>query len=268
MHSMPDPSLAEVVTLLHRVAREEILPRFQRVRRELKADGTWVTAADTAMQARVQRELADRWPHIAFLGEEMPGSEQQSLMRHTQTGLWVLDPLDGTSNFAAGLPIFGPSLALIRNARIELGVVIDVPRDETFSAALGHGAWLNNVPLSMAKSALPLAKTIACVDFKRLPASLAGRLATMPPYASQRSIGSVALDWCWVAAGRFHLYLHGSQGLWDYCAGHLILSEAGGHSATLDGQAVFDGTLSKRSALCAGDAEHFAQWVEWLNENR
>ena len=268
MPTMPDPSLTEVVTLLHRAASEEITPRFQRVPSELKADGTWVTAADRAMQARVQRELADRWPHIAFLGEEMPATEHQSLMRHTQTGLWVLDPLDGTSNFAAGVPIFGPSLALVRNARIELGIVIDVPRNEIFSAARGHGAWLNNVPLSMAKTTLPMAKTIACVDFKRLPVPLATRLATTPPYASQRSIGSVALDWCWVAAGRFHLYLHGSQGLWDYCAGHLILSEAGGYSTTLEGEAVFDGTLNKRSAVCAGDAKHFEQWLAWVNENR
>ena len=70
--------------------------------------------------------------------------------------------------------------------------------------------------------------------------------------------------WCWVAAGRFHLYLHGSQGLWDYAAGSLILSEAGGHGQTLASAAVFNNTLEKRSAVCAGDAELFAQWTQWL----
>ena len=66
------------------------------------------------------------------------------------------------------------------------------------------------------------------VDFKRLPATLGCNLATHPPYRSQRSIGSVALDWCWLAAGRLQLYLHGGQRLWDYAAGRLIFAEAGG----------------------------------------
>ncbi|MCE1181993.1 MAG: hypothetical protein LWW81_06760 [Rhodocyclales bacterium] len=140
-------------------------------------------------------------------------------------------------------------------------------RDEVFSAALGAGAYLNGQPLRVPAAPPPLAKTIACIDFKRLSAPLATQLAMHPPYSSQRSIGSVALDWCWVASGRFHLYLHGSQGLWDFAAGSLILSEAGGHGQTLVGEAVFNNTLEKRSAVCAGDAGLFAQWTRWLAAN-
>ncbi|MDE2121884.1 MAG: inositol monophosphatase, partial [Betaproteobacteria bacterium] len=92
----------------------------------------------------------------------------------------------------------------------------------------------------------------------------ATRLATAPPYASQRSLGSVALDWCWVAAGRFHLYVHGSQGLWDYAAGLLILAEAGGSAQTLQGDAVFDNSLRKRSALAAVDADLLREWSGWV----
>ncbi|MDY0328874.1 MAG: inositol monophosphatase family protein [Thiomonas sp.] len=263
------PELALVSALLRNAARGEILPRAQSPDPRLKADGTWITDADLSMQTRVQRELAALWPHIPLLGEEMTPEVQQRLMAQEAAapqgpGLWVLDPLDGTSNFSAGLPIFGPSLAWIQGGKVRLGVVVDVMRDEVFSAALGAGALLNGQTLRVPASTPPLAKTIACIDFKRLPAPLAAQLAVHPPYASQRSIGSVALDWCWVAAGRFHLYLHGSQGLWDYAAGSLILSEAGGHGQTLAGEAVFNNTLEKRSAVCAGDAGLFAQWVRWL----
>lgn len=266
---MRTPDIATVAALLRIAARNEILPRAQDPAARLKADGTWVTDADVAMQRRVQHELAALWPHIPLLGEEMPTQQQARLMAAEAAapegpGLWVLDPLDGTSNFAAGLPVFGPSLAWVRGGRVQLGAVYDVMRDELFSAALGEGAQLNGHPLLVPATAVPLAKTIACVDFKRLPAPLAARLATHPPYSSQRSIGSVALDWCWVAAGRFHLYLHGSQGLWDYAAGCLILAEAGGHARTLAGEPVFNNTLDKRSALCAGDVLLFEQWAAWV----
>ncbi|WP_169836775.1 inositol monophosphatase family protein [Thiomonas intermedia] len=269
-HTVPD--LAIVGALLRNAARTEILPRAQSPDPRLKADGTWITDADLAMQARVQRELAVLWPAIPLLGEEMTAETQQRLMadeaaRPEGPGLWVLDPLDGTSNFSAGLPVFGPSLAWIQGGQVRLGVVVDVMRDEVFSAALGVGAYLNGQPLRVPAAPPPLPKTIACIDFKRLSAPLATQLAMRPPYSSQRSIGSVALDWCWVAAGRFHLYLHGSQGLWDYAAGSLILSEAGGHGQTLVGEAVFNNTLEKRSAVCAGDAGLFAQWTQWLAVN-
>lgn len=264
---MPTPHHHAIATLIRQAALEEILPRFRNVERHLKTDGSWLTEADLAMQERVRHELAARFPTIPFLGEEMGAEEQQALMQHADTGLWVLDPLDGTSNFAAGVPIFAPSLALIRGGRVVLGVVFDVTRDECFSAAQGEGAWLNGERLPPPATDIPLGKTLACIDFKRLSPTLATRLALTAPYGSQRSIGSVALDWCWVAAGRFHVYLHGKQGLWDYAAGHLILEEAGGFSCTLDGEPVFNNTLDKRSAVCAGDGRLFAAWTAWLKDD-
>ena len=266
-HAVPD--LARAAPLVRQAALQEILPRAQDPNARLKADGTWVTDADLAMQRRVQSDLAALWPHIPLLGEEMPAERQARLMAAEAAdpegpGLWVLDPLDGTSNFAAGLPVFGPSLAWVQGGLVRLGVVFDVIRDELFSAALGQGAQLNGRRLPAPATQVPLAKAIACVDFKRLSAPLAAQLAARPPYSSQRSIGSVALDWCWLAAGRFHLYLHGSQGLWDYAAGGLILAEAGGHSRSLNGSPVFNNTLDKRSAIAAGDAALFGQWSAWL----
>ena len=265
------PTAADLDTLgslLRDAARRHILPHAADPRARLKDDGSWVTDADLAMQCHLQDRLAALWPAVELLGEEMSPRRQAELMAAEAadpqgSGLWVLDPLDGTSNFAAGLPAFGPALAWVQGGKVRLGLVLDVMRDELFSAALGHGARLDARPLRCPRApALP--RAIACVDFKRLPHALAARLATAPPYASQRSLGSVALDWCWVAAGRFHVYLHGAQGLWDYAAGSLILAEAGGGAQTLDGEPVFDNSLRKRSALAALDDTLLGEWAAWV----
>ena len=267
---MTPSDLSQLETVVRTAAREELLPRFRHIRRQEKADGSWLTEADLAMQSRLQAELSTGYPTIALLGEEMEAADQQRLLEqagHTTGadggGMWVLDPLDGTSNYAAGIPMFAVSLALMRGGRIEAGIVYDPMQDESFAALRGHGATLNGEALQTPASGVVLAKTTACIDFKRLPAALAARIAATPPYSSQRSIGSVALDWCWVAAGRFHLYLHGRQSLWDYAAGSLILEEAGGHSDTLDGQPAAL-NLKPRSAVCATDPMLFEQWRHYL----
>ena len=101
---------------------------------------------------------------------------------------------------------------------------------------------------------------MALVDFKRLPGPLAAHLAARPPYASQRNLGACALEWAWLAAGRGHVYLHGGMGLWDYAAGSLLLAEAGGVSATLDGDPVLRFDTGPRSAVAAADPDLFAAW--------
>jgi len=89
-------------------------------------------------------------------------------------------------------------------------------------------------------------------------------LVTEAPYSSQRNIGSSALDWCWLAAGRYNIYLHGGQKLWDYAAGHLVLHEAGGVSISLDNLPVFRNQLETRSVLASLDADLFQYWKEWI----
>jgi len=100
------PDLASLRALLRDCAREELLPRFADVRRQVKPDGSLVTEADIAMQRRMQQELTRRWPRYAFLGEEMSAVEHERLAALSEPGLWCLDPLDGTSNYAAGVPFF------------------------------------------------------------------------------------------------------------------------------------------------------------------
>ena len=261
---MKIPSIEQLQSILKTAAREELLPRFTLVERKLKADGSIVTEADTAMQQRIFRALQQQWPDIPLLGEEMNASEQQELLNNSPAGLWLLDPLDGTSNFAAGIPYFSVSLALIREGQVYLGIIYDPLRDECFSAELGHGAVLNGQQLQVPPDLPPIAQSMGLVDFKRLDAALAARLASHPPYASQRSFGSGALDWCMIATGRCHLYLHGGQKLWDYAAGQLILSESGGYSSTLDGEDVYRHTLKPRSVVAAGTEALFRQWQAQL----
>ncbi|MEW6647665.1 MAG: inositol monophosphatase family protein [Pseudomonadota bacterium] len=258
------PGLEQLRAVVLPLARQELLPRFNRVAAAVKADGSVVTEADLACQQAVTAALAAHWPHIPLLGEEMAAAEQQRLLADSADGLWCLDPLDGTSNFAAGIPYFALALAYIRHGEVQLGLVYDPVRDECFSAARGQGAWLNGAPLRARATGLPLARCVAMVDFKRLAPSLATRLACHPPFASQRNFGSSALDWCQLAAGRGQLYLHGRQNLWDYAAGSLILAEAGGCAETLQGDAVLHVALQPRSVVATLDPALFGPWRAWI----
>ncbi len=246
--------------------RQELLPRFHNIDSSYKADGSVVTEADFSVQTRLQQALLDLSPQIPLLGEEMSEQEQAAIISDGSSSFWCLDPLDGTSNFAAGIPFFSISLALIENAQPVIGIVYDPVRDECFIASSGQGTSLNGQTLSALQHVnKPLSRCTATVDFKRLSSKLASRIATEPPYYSQRSFGSVALDWAWLAAGRGQLYLHGKQKLWDYAAGWLILAEAGGVSSTLEGKHGFHTSLKPRSAVAASNAELFQQWFQWLN---
>ena len=255
--------LAILQKIIIAAARQELLPRFARVERREKRDGSFLTAADMAMQERISRELQMQWPETVFLGEEMEAAEQARLLRAGQP-VWCLDPLDGTSNFAAGIPYFCVSLALLEQGRVTLGLVYDPVREEFFSAGEAQGAQLNGTPLSVPHSGLALRQSTALVDFKRLDSDLAVRLVTDIPYASQRSFGSVALDWCWLAAGRCHVYLHGRSNIWDYAAGNFIFEAAGGLSTTLQGGSVFTPELVPRSSVAAVDRGLFREWTAWL----
>ncbi|MDH3872507.1 MAG: inositol monophosphatase family protein [Gammaproteobacteria bacterium] len=262
---MEQTTISELERRLVEAAEAELLTRFNRVEAEVKADGSLLTEADSAMQARLQRELDELFPEHAMLGEEMDAEEQHRLLAGAGQGLWVLDPLDGTSNFASGIPYFCVSLALLVRGEVQLALVYDPVRRELFHARAGAGAWLNRVPLGRRRPLTPLRQGIGLVDYKRLPGELVQRLATAAPYSSQRSFGSVALDFCWLAAGRVHVYLHGRHNLWDYAAGLTILHEAGGYSVTLEGVSRPPMDLEPRSTAAALDASLFRDWCAWLD---
>jgi myo-inositol-1(or 4)-monophosphatase len=243
--------------------RQVLLPYYNQVSRQYKTDGSVVTVADKEVQQHLTQVLTQWCPDIALLGEEMSRDHQQALINSGQA-LWCLDPIDGTSNFASGMPCFCVSLALIVDGKAEYGIVYDPIMDESFYAEAGRGAWLNGKQLQQEKSDLDLSQTLAFVDFKRLETGLAHRLLDNRPFCSHRSIGSTALELCWLAADRVHLYLRAKQHLWDFAAANLILQEAGGYSCTLDGEPLSYDSLEPKSACAASDPRLFKAWTDYL----
>ncbi len=264
------PDIEKLKSLVKVAAKDELLKDFGHTEFEYKQDGSVITPADLAMQARLERELKLHWPVYDILGEEMTEQQQLAVIANAATdessGYWCIDPLDGTSNYAAGLPFFAVSIALIIDGQQQLGLIYDPVRDEMFTAISGQGAYLNDQRIDHSQMVFADNKpVVAEIDLKRLPEKLAVKLVTESIFASQRNIGSSAIDWCWMAAGRFDVYLHGGQKMWDYAAGSLIFREAGGHSISLDDEEVFRGQLEIRSVLACHDKKLFNYWYQWID---
>jgi myo-inositol-1(or 4)-monophosphatase len=259
----PSSLLRATADVVRTVATREVMPRFLNTLQSLKVDGSVVTEADIAAQQALSsmlHELVDG----TFIGEEMTGAEQAQAWADGDTAAWCVDPIDGTSNFACGLPGFAISVALMRRGRPVLGVIYDPVRDEMFQAEAGEGAWLNTTPLPLHRRDVRLRQSMAGIEFKRLDRTLAATLTAKAPYCSQRSYGSSALEWCYSAAGRFDVYLHGGQKLWDFAAGWLIFQEAGGVCASLEHDEFWDGDLWQKSVIAALDPALFVEWKTWL----
>jgi len=261
------PELDRLCEMLRAVAQMEIMPRFRHIASRPKADGSLVTETDLAVQRRICHELGRTYPDIPVLAEEMTTKAQHRLLEDADTGVWCLDPLDGTSNYAYGFPYFCISLALLRGGEPILGCIVDPVHGECFCAERGGGAFVDGEPLRLASERSELGDCLAMVDLKRLPKEDLPRMGRESPFRSQRNLGSVALDWCWLAAGRFQLYLHGGQMLWDYAAGRLIATEAGVVSTLLarGGKEPPAGlSLDPRMAIAAANETLYGHWSHWL----
>jgi len=191
-----------------------------------------VTAFDRQAQELVDRRLADVFPEHGFLSEE-------NLDRAGTSGCrWVLDPLDGTTNFAHTLPIFSISLALERQGEILLGVVYDPMRDEMFWAA-GDGAFLNGRPVRVSP-VNRLDRSLLATGFPYdIRESRLNNLDHFTNFALRaqavRRCGSAALDLCYVACGRFDGFWELKLKPWDVAAGSLIIRQAGGRVTDFGG---------------------------------
>ena len=248
------------------IARDVILPFHLNTTRKRKSDGTLFTEADLESQ----RCFTDALPQLApgpVLGEEMSLEEQGRIWDESAKGMWCIDPIDGTTNFSNGVPFFSVSIAYLMNHQPLFGVVYNPVTDEAVYAAAGAGAYLNGTPLPLRQCATRLEDAVAGVDFKRVEPHLSNELSVRPPFFSQRNFGSSALEWCFVAAGRLDVYIHGGQMLWDYAAGHLIVHEAGGCGAALDGNDLFSRPGAKRAVIAAASPAMFAHWREWLQNH-
>ncbi len=259
-------NLTTIKNIIKNAAIEELLTRFTQVSAQLKADGSVVTEADLAMQNRLEAELLKEYPDFVLLSEEMTSEQQQNAL-NSESPVWCLDPLDGTSNYASGIPYFAVSLSLIHLGRVIMGLVYDPVRDEFFTATENEPALLNNKALKTSQEITDLNKAIAIIDFKRLESDLSIRLVQEQPFASQRNFGASALDWCWLAANRGHVYLHGKQNIWDYSAGYFIFQKAGGHACTLNDDEIFVNKLEGRSVVAAVNPSLQRNWRNWIKQS-
>ncbi len=255
----------ELAQYIRTIAFAEIMPRWRQTQVEMKNDGSFITAADLAVQDALMTILQDNDPHTPILSEELSIKQQQSCLAIGASGgrLWCLDPIDGTSNYACGFPYFAVSLALFIHGQAELAIVFDPAHDECFTAQRGQGAWCNDQPIQPFAPSPQLTDALAMIDLKRLAPEHVTALFANHQFRSQRNLGSVALDWCWLAAGRYQVYLHGGQRLWDYAAGRLIATEAGVTSALYapDGAQSFNEfDLTPRRAIAAANTNLFVQW--------
>lgn len=259
-------TLKAVIAAVKLVAAEEIMPRYMKVAHQHKSDGSLCSEADLAAQEALTRKL-QAIVNVPVIGEEMSEKQQKALWADGMQDVWCIDPIDGTSNFLRGLPYFAVSVALLRGGKSTLGVVHAPVGDETFAAESGRGAFLNGAKLVGRNVAKDLPDALANVDMKRLDSKLVTQLAVNPPFSSQRNFGASTLDWCYTAAGRYDVYLHGSQKLWDYAAGSLVMQEAGGHACCLDIDDFSKGDVWHRSVIAALDTHLFEQWKGWIRSH-
>ncbi|MCP3852428.1 MAG: inositol monophosphatase [Gammaproteobacteria bacterium] len=256
--------IKEIEDIVKYVSRSVLMLYYQKVQAQNKADGSLITQADIDVMQRIKNQLAESFPQYQFFSEELPEEELNRFFSKNHSGYWCLDPIDGTSNFASGLPYFSISLALIVNGETKMGLIYDPVRDECFTAIKGQGAKLNNKPIIRMPPPETIQGCLAHVDFKRLSTEMSVKLISAPPYRSQRSFGSIALDWCWLAMGRGHITVHGKQMLWDYAAGLLIAEESGCVASTLTGEPIFQESIKSRFVLAGVDNNLYKQWFKIL----
>ncbi len=256
--------------IIHRIILKSVqtalIPYFTQSTADYKSDGSIVTEADLAMQKSLTTALKIRYPKVLMLGEELSEKQQLEVMK-SKKDYWCLDPLDGTNNYHHTLPIFSVSLALISAGEIVLAIVYDPMRKEFFSALKGQGFWINGQKINPPVQPELMNQSIAFVDFKRLNMDIKLQLIERAPYKSQRNLGSCALEWAWLAAGRSQLLLHGSEKFWDYAAGCLLSTEAGGQNETIDREPVFNQSLTPRSIIAASNPSLFQYWAEWIRQS-
>lgn len=261
--------LHHLQSVVRHIAQTEIMPRFLNTAAFRKADGSMLSEADLAAQTAFAAALP-LLIDCPMLGEEMSAREQEDLWHHASDGLWIVDPIDGTNNFVNGLPHFAVSVAYVKDGRTQLGVIYNPVSGECFYAERGKGACANGMPLPLRRSDKKLSEAIAGVEIKYLRSGkLSSRMNTLAPFGTIRSMGSSTLDWCYLASGRYDVYVHGGQKLWDYAAGALIFEEAGGCLATLEGDEFWSGRhVFKRSVVAALEPALFVRWLKWIRDNQ
>lgn len=210
------------------------MDRLDRLKIVSKKNNDFVTEVDHKAEQAIIEILSQAFPDHGFLAEESGLKDKQSEYQ------WIIDPLDGTTNFLHGVPQFAVSIALKHKNRLEVAVIYDPISQELFTAARGEGAQLNNKRIRVTTHK-GLAGSLLCTGFpyhdqSYLDTYLDTMKALMGPAAGIRRPGSAALDLAWLAAGRYDGFWEFNLNAWDIAAGILIVREAGGLITDLHGK--------------------------------
>lgn len=252
----------DYLTPMRELAREAgavLLSYFGKVKIEYKGDVDLVTEADRASEKLIVNEIRKRWPRHDLVGEEGSRTETGSDFR------WYVDPLDGTTNFAHGYPVFCVSIALDYKGERIAGVIYDPSRDEMFAAEKGGGAQLNGGPIRVS-FAKRLAESLVATGFPshkrhKNPNIHFYHQITLRTHGVRRA-GSAALDLCCVACGRYDAFWEFNLNPWDTAAGVLLLQEAGGKVTDFSGGPF---VLDSREVLASNSLLHDELLAEFKN---
>jgi myo-inositol-1(or 4)-monophosphatase len=233
------------------------LARFEGVETATKGLNDYVTSIDHAAEAAIIEILREAYPHHAFLAEESGASGNADTT-------WIIDPLDGTTNFMHGFPVFAVSIACQVQGRLEHGVIYDPMRQELFTASRGEGAYLENRRLRVSRQRTLEGALIATgfpyrENLHYLDNYMAMMRTVITRAAGLRRPGAASLDLAYVAAGRVDGFWEIGLKPWDTAAGCLMIREAGGLIGTLDG-----GEYKQGGNIVAGNPRVFNALVEAL----
>jgi myo-inositol-1(or 4)-monophosphatase len=267
MHMMvarKDPTVSDILQIVEVISRKAgtvLMQGYGNVRHiQQKGAIDLVTEFDKRSEAVILASIQHEFPDHAILAEESGHNHTVSEYQ------WVIDPLDGTTNFAHGIPIFAVSIALLKNNSPVVGVAYDPFRDEMFSAEAGHGATLNNRPIRVS-SQTDLGHAVLSTGFPYdLRSNPRNNLAQFVQFQLRtqavRHLGAAALDCAWTAMGRLDGYWEYGVKPWDVGAGALIVREAGGHVTSIEGEQTF---LSDETILVSNSLLH-GQMLRVLHE--
>ena len=218
----------------------------------MKGPANFVSAADKRAEETLYQELSKARPGYGFLGEEEGHREGTD-----KTNTWIVDPLDGTTNFLHGIPQFAISIALERDGAIVAGLVYNPATEELFIAEKGKGAFLNDQRIRVAARKSLSDSVIACglPHFGRPGIAVAQREthALQHKVAGLRRFGAASLDLAWVAAGRLDGYWERHIQPWDMAAGIILVREAGGYASDCEGK---DDMLARGEAVVGNETIH------------
>ncbi|MEM1214741.1 MAG: inositol monophosphatase family protein [Bacteroidota bacterium] len=245
------PKLTEEVRAIARSAGAFLLAELGKVGQEqieTKALNSLVSYVDRTAEEQIVAALQPLLPAAGFLTEE------ETVAQLAQPTRWIIDPLDGTTNFLYGVPIFSVSIALEIAGELVLGVVYEPNRDECFYAWRGGGAWCNERPIRVRQQA-NLAQALLATGFPYYDYSRMGNYLQLFRYLMEntrglRRCGSAAVDLAYVAAGRFDGFYEYSLSAWDIAAGMVLVREAGGTVTNFSGQ---DTSLQTGEILAASN---------------